>query len=224
MNVQRIGSVLVLDRDELHGIVSERDVLHRVIGEGRSARSTFVHEVMTRRLWTVAPETSITEAMALVTATRCRHLPVLDNGAVVGLISIGDLMAWMVRDLNMEILLSRRTSTVRSATTAPRMRESRATCSRRTARWRPGTVPAFVSRAGRAAPVAQLAPLSGCARMAPAWRATSCSSVSISRAFPCTRGRRALRFTRELIVRRGYGHRKAGRPKRAAPTAAPRRS
>jgi CBS domain-containing protein len=104
MNANRIGSVLVLDGSELHGIVSERDVLHRVIGEGRSARSTFVHEVMTRRLWTVAPDTSVQEAMALVSASRCRHLPVLDNGSLIGLISIGDLMAWMVRDLNMEIV------------------------------------------------------------------------------------------------------------------------
>jgi signal-transduction protein with cAMP-binding, CBS, and nucleotidyltransferase domain len=104
MNLQRIGSVLVIDGLELHGIVSERDVLHRVIGEGRSARETFVHEVMTRRLWTVTPATSVQEAMALVTASRCRHLPVLDGGTLVGVISIGDLMAWMVRDLNMEIV------------------------------------------------------------------------------------------------------------------------
>jgi len=104
MNLQRIGSVLVVEGQALHGIVSERDVLHRVIGEGRSARETFVHEVMTRRLWTVTPATSVQEAMALVSATRCRHLPVLDAGTLVGLISIGDLMAWIVRDLNMEIM------------------------------------------------------------------------------------------------------------------------
>lgn len=104
MNVHRIGAVLVLDGDELHGIVSERDVLHRVISEGRDPRSTFVYEVMTRKLYTVGPDTPIPEAMALVSQIRCRHLPVLDGDALIGLISIGDLTAWMVRELEMEIV------------------------------------------------------------------------------------------------------------------------
>jgi signal-transduction protein with cAMP-binding, CBS, and nucleotidyltransferase domain len=104
MNVHRIGSVLVIDGSELHGILSERDVLHRVISEGRNPRSTFVHEVMTRKLFTVAPDTSIPEAMALISHTRCRHLPVLDGSTLIGLVSIGDLTAWMVRELKMEII------------------------------------------------------------------------------------------------------------------------
>jgi CBS domain-containing protein len=104
MNVHRIGSVLVRDGSELHGIISERDVLHRVISEGRDPRSTFVYEVMTRKLWTVAPDTPIPEAMALISQMRCRHLPVMDGDALVGLVSIGDLTAWMVRELKMEIV------------------------------------------------------------------------------------------------------------------------
>jgi CBS domain-containing protein len=104
MNVHRIGSVLVLDGSELHGILSERDVLHRVISEGRDPRSTLVYEVMTRKLWTVAPDTSIAEAMALISQMRCRHLPVMDDGVLIGLVSIGDLTAWMVRELKMEIV------------------------------------------------------------------------------------------------------------------------
>lgn len=104
MNVHHIGAVVVLDGGALHGILSERDVLHRVIGEGRSPRDTFVHEVMTRKLWTVAPDTSIPEAMALISQMRCRHIPVMDGDALVGLISIGDLTAWMVRELKMEII------------------------------------------------------------------------------------------------------------------------
>jgi CBS domain-containing protein len=104
MNGHRIGSVLVVDGSELHGIVSERDVLHRVIAEGRSPKATYVHEVMTRKLWTVSPEMPIHEAMALISETRCRHLPVIDDGTLVGLVSIGDLTAWMVRELKMEIV------------------------------------------------------------------------------------------------------------------------
>jgi CBS domain-containing protein len=103
MNAERIGSVLVLEGSLLRGILSERDVLHRVISDGRSPEDTRVEEVMTRGLWTVAPDTPVRDALALVSMTRCRHLPVLYQERVVGLISLGDLTAWIVRELHTEV-------------------------------------------------------------------------------------------------------------------------
>ena len=104
MNVEHIGSVLVVDDGVLRGIVSERDVLHRVISKGRTPEQTRVGEVMTHKLWTVTPETLIRDALSLVTTARCRHLPVMRNERVVGLVSLGDLTAWIVRELKTEIV------------------------------------------------------------------------------------------------------------------------
>jgi signal-transduction protein with cAMP-binding, CBS, and nucleotidyltransferase domain len=105
MNQERIGSVLVVDdADALRGIVSERDVLHRVISEGRNPAQTRNEEIMTHRLWTVTRDTLIREALSLVTMARCRHLPVMEGERVVGLISLGDLTAWIVRELKTEIV------------------------------------------------------------------------------------------------------------------------
>ncbi|HEX2675464.1 MAG TPA: CBS domain-containing protein [Polyangiales bacterium] len=104
MRINRIGSVVVLDGDELCGIVSEGDILRRVLGERRDPESTGVEDIMTNTLRTIDPETSVHEAMALVTDARCRHLPVVEGGRVVGMVSGGDLTAWMVRELRLEIV------------------------------------------------------------------------------------------------------------------------
>ena len=98
MNVRRIGSVLVTRDDVLVGILTERDVLVRVVGEGRDPLDTEVGDVMTRELVTVALDTPLHVAMQLVTELRCRHLPVLDEGRLVGLVSGGDLTASLLRE------------------------------------------------------------------------------------------------------------------------------
>jgi CBS domain-containing protein len=99
MNAHNIGSVLVGDDRTPVGIFTERDVLVRVIACNLDPRTTRVGDVMTREVITVTTETTIEEAMSIVTERRCRHLPVTDeDGCLCGLISSGDLTKWVVND------------------------------------------------------------------------------------------------------------------------------
>jgi CBS domain-containing protein len=96
MNARHIGSVLVMEGDQLAGILTERDVLGRIVGDGRDPDATRVSQVMTRRPQTIAPETTVVEAMVIVTRQHCRHLPVVREKEVLGMVSAGDLMRWVV--------------------------------------------------------------------------------------------------------------------------------
>ncbi len=85
------GSVLIVNPDdEVLGIFTERDYLRRIALEGRSSRSTPVAEVMTRDLVSVDPQYSVDECMAVMTKQKIRHLPVMESGRLVGIVSIGD--------------------------------------------------------------------------------------------------------------------------------------
>ena len=95
MNRHRVGSVLVLDNGKLTGIFTERDVLRRVVGAGVDPKRSVVADVMTSGVITISPEATVEETMVLFTEKRCRHLPVLDQGQLVGTISIGDITRWM---------------------------------------------------------------------------------------------------------------------------------
>ncbi len=95
MNRHRVGSVLVLDGGRLVGIFTERDVLRRVVGAAMDPKQSLVSDVMTAGVITVSPETTVEETMKIFTEKRCRHLPVLDQGKLVGTISIGDVTRWM---------------------------------------------------------------------------------------------------------------------------------
>lgn len=95
MAEKEVGALLVIDDGELHGIVSERDYARKVILLGRSSKETPVSEILTEPLITIAPDCSVDEAMRLITTHRIRHLPVVKNGAIEGLISIGDLVQWI---------------------------------------------------------------------------------------------------------------------------------
>ncbi len=101
MNEKGIGALLVVDYDLPVGIFTERDVLSRVVGGGLDPGSTTLDAVMTRDLIVVEPTTSVEQAMAIMTMKRFRHLPVVDGGHVVGLVSIGDLTRWV--SLNQEV-------------------------------------------------------------------------------------------------------------------------
>jgi CBS domain-containing protein len=92
MAEKEIGALLVLSAGKLVGIVSERDYARKIILQGRSSRDTTVQEIMTGSMFTVTPEDTIDECMRIVTHHHIRHLPVLDQGKLVGLISIGDLV------------------------------------------------------------------------------------------------------------------------------------
>jgi CBS domain-containing protein len=98
MNDRRIGALLVVERGRPVGIFTERDVLVRVIAAGLDPRSTPVGEVMTRNPVVIRSDVTVAQAMVVITERRCRHLPVVDGTRLRGLISIGDLTSWVVRD------------------------------------------------------------------------------------------------------------------------------
>lgn len=103
MNEQGVGALLVLERDHPVGIFTERDVLRRVVDVGLDPGSTPVERVMTRELVIVEPTTPVEQAMAVMTKKRCRHLPVVEGGRVVGMVSIGDLTRWVSLNQQVEI-------------------------------------------------------------------------------------------------------------------------
>jgi CBS domain-containing protein len=98
MNYFNIGALIVLERNRIIGIFSERDVLVRVVAADRDPLTTAVKEVMTEDPLCVTPTLSVDGAMRLVTEKRFRHLPVVHNGQLLGLISSGDLTRWVVRE------------------------------------------------------------------------------------------------------------------------------
>jgi CBS domain-containing protein len=93
---RNIGCVLVMDGGALLGILSERDYTRKVVLQGRSSKTTTVHEIMTRDVICVTPKHGVEETLRIVTENRVRHLPVKDGNRVIGLISIGDLVKWVI--------------------------------------------------------------------------------------------------------------------------------
>lgn len=96
MSEKRIGCLLVLVGGHLAGIVSERDYARKVILQGRSSQQTKVREIMSKPVMFITQDQTLDEAMRLMTTRRIRHLPVLDGDDVRGVLSIGDLVSWMV--------------------------------------------------------------------------------------------------------------------------------
>ncbi len=92
MATRNIGALPVMEDDELLGIITERDYARNVILKGRSSKDTCVDEVMSTGLTTVRPDQSVTDCMELMTEKRIRHLPVVEEGRIVGIISIGDVV------------------------------------------------------------------------------------------------------------------------------------
>lgn len=88
----RIGAVLVMEGDHLAGIFSERDYAREVVLKGRTSKTSTVSEVMSTKLITVTCDHTVEECMNLMSGKRIRHLPVLENGKVLGILSIGDLV------------------------------------------------------------------------------------------------------------------------------------
>jgi CBS domain-containing protein len=90
-----VGALLVIDQGQLVGVVSERDYARKVILLGRGSKDTLVREIMTESPTTIRPESSVDEAMRMMTTNRIRHLPVVCDGDICGMISIGDLVNWI---------------------------------------------------------------------------------------------------------------------------------
>ncbi len=95
MNRHRIGGILVLDGSRLVGMFTERDVLRRIVGAGLDPRRALVADVMTPNVITIAPEATIEDAMTIFSDKRCRRLPVVASGRLLGVVSIGDVTRWM---------------------------------------------------------------------------------------------------------------------------------
>jgi CBS domain-containing protein len=95
MNAHKVGSVLIMNGLRLAGIFTERDVLRRVVGADLDPKFTPVTKVMTAEVLTIEPTTTVQQVMEIFAKRRCRHLPVMSDGQLLGLISIGDVSRWV---------------------------------------------------------------------------------------------------------------------------------
>jgi CBS domain-containing protein len=103
MAERHVGALLVMEGETLSGIVSERDYARKVILMGRSSADTPVRDIMTVAVVTVQPETPVEKCMQVMTERRVRHLPVIEAGRVVGMVSIGDLVKAVIADQQQHI-------------------------------------------------------------------------------------------------------------------------
>ncbi len=98
MAEKRIGALLVMENEELIGIISERDYARKVILQGKSSKETPVKDIMTAEVYRIQPEQTVEDCMEIMTEKRFRHLPVIEGGKVIGVLSIGDLVKAIIAE------------------------------------------------------------------------------------------------------------------------------
>jgi CBS domain-containing protein len=103
MAAHDVGAVLIREGDKLMGIFTERDYMKKIVLKNRASATTIVKDVMTPNPVCVSPSDSVENGLAIITQKRLRHLPVIDDGKVVGIVSIGDLVKKKISDLNATI-------------------------------------------------------------------------------------------------------------------------
>jgi len=103
MVTRNVGALVVLDGADPVGVVTERDYLRKIALQGRSSRTTLVREVMSERLVCVGLDTEVEECMTLMTQRRIRHLPVIADGRMCGIVSIGDIVKYLASDRKVQI-------------------------------------------------------------------------------------------------------------------------
>ena len=98
MSEKEIGSILVLEEGEVVGIFTERDYARKLILKGKFSKDTAVRELMTQEVLYVEPQNTIEDCMVLMTKNRVRHLPVMDNGKLAGIVSLGDMVKHIISE------------------------------------------------------------------------------------------------------------------------------
>ncbi len=96
MAEKEVGALIVIESGRIAGMVSERDYARKVVLQGKASRATPVREIMTAPAITVTPDRSVRECMQIMTDARVRHLPVMDGGKLAGVVSVGDLVKWII--------------------------------------------------------------------------------------------------------------------------------
>lgn len=103
MAEKNIGSLLVTKNDKLAGVLSERDYTRKVILMGRASKETLVSDILSGQVLSVSPDHTVDQCLRLMTEKRVRHLPVLEGNTIVGVVSIGDLVNWIISTQNSTI-------------------------------------------------------------------------------------------------------------------------